>query len=291
MLSYPLITLYTPGIKLELVTKAEKYNPDSIIIDLEDTVPPDLKTSVRRDVSELVPQLDNPPLIRVNNDQKYLEDDLKSTITSNTLGILLPKAESLENLATVDSIMTECERELGLEVNSVILILLIESALGVVRCFELSSFSPRIRSVAFGSAEDGDLQGDLGCSFSIDGPELMYARSRVLLEARAAGLPYVLDGAFSGIDDSEGFKRDSILSKRLGYDGRTLVHPSQINPARETYSISEEEAFYYKKVIREFEAATANGNASIKVDGKLIDYAMYNKAKSLVERFLLMSAG
>ena len=70
-MSYPLITLYTPGIKLELATKAQKYNPDSIIIDLEDTVPPDLKISVRHDVSELIPELPNLPLIRVNNDEKY----------------------------------------------------------------------------------------------------------------------------------------------------------------------------------------------------------------------------
>ena len=284
-MSYPLITLYTPGIKLELATKAEKYNPDSIIIDLEDTVPPDLKISVRHDVAELIPELPNSPLIRVNNDEKYLEDDLRAVVTPNTRGILLPKAETIDNLAKVDAIMTECEEKLGLEGNSVVLILLIESALGVVRCFELSSFSKRVQSVAFGSAEDGDLQGDLGCSFSIDGPELLYARSRVLLEARAAGLPYVLDGAFSGIDDLQGFEEDCALSKRLGYEGRTLVHPSQIEPAKKIYSISEEEASYYSRVIKEFEAASSKGNASIKVEGKLIDYAMYNKAKSLVERF------
>ena len=106
-MSYPLITLYTPGIKLELATKAEKYNPDSIIIDLEDTVPPDLKISVRHDVAELIPELPNSPLIRVNNDEKYLEDDLRAVVTPNTRGILLPKAETIDNLAKVDAIMTE----------------------------------------------------------------------------------------------------------------------------------------------------------------------------------------
>ena len=98
-------------------------------------------------------------------------------------------------------------------------------------------------------------------------------------------MPYVLDGAFSGIDDLQGFEEDCALSKRLGYEGRTLVHPSQIEPAKKIYSISEEEASYYSRVIKEFEAASSKGNASIKVEGKLIDYAMYNKAKALVERF------
>ena len=282
---YPLITLYTPGIKLDLARKAGKYNPDAIIIDLEDTVPPDLKNEVRHEVAELIPDLVNPPLVRINNDNDYLENDLRAIITKNTRGILLPKVEHTDNLEMVDSIMSESERELGLEKNSIKLILLIETALGVMRCYELASCLPRIESVSFGSAEDGDLQTNLGCSFSIEGPELLYARSRVLLEARAAQLPYVLDGAFSGIDDLDGFKKDCKISRRLGYDGRTLVHPTQIEPAREIYTISEEKIKYYQRVIQEFEASEKLGNASIKVDGKLVDYAMYNQAKSLLQRF------
>ena len=282
---YPLITLYTPGIKLDLARKAEKYNPDAIIIDLEDTVPPAQKEEVRNQVAELIPELTNPPLVRVNNDNEFLEDDLRSIITTNTRGVLLPKVENTSKLQFVDSIMSASERELGIEENSVKLILLLESALGVMRCYELSSLLPRIESVAFGSAEDGDLQTDLGCSFSIEGPELLYARSRVLLEARAAKLPYVLDGAFSGIDDLEGFKEDCKVSRRLGYDGRTLVHPAQIPPAKEIYSLSKEQIEHYQRVIIEFEESEKLGNASIKVDGKLVDYAMYNQAKILLKRF------
>ena len=284
-MSYPLITLYTPGIKLDLARKADKYNPDAIIIDLEDTVPPDLKNKVRDEVAQLIPELANPPLVRINNDKDYLENDLRAIVTKNTRGILLPKAENTDNLEMVDAIIAESERELGLEKNSTKLILLIETALGVMRCYELASYLSRIESVSFGSAEDGDLQTNLGCSFSIEGPELLYARSKVLLEARAAQLPYVLDGAFSGIDDLDGFKEDSKISRRLGYDGRTLVHPAQIEPAREIYSISEEQVEYYQRVIKEFEASEKSGNASIKVDGKLVDYAMYNQAKSLLQRF------
>ena len=284
-MSYPLITLYTPGIKLELARKAEKYNPDAIIIDLEDTVPPDRKIEVRNQVAQLIPILPNPPLVRVNNDNNYLKDDLKAVITSNTKGILLPKVETTENLRTVESVISGCEASQGLEKNSIILILLLESALGVMRCYELASFLPRIESVSFGSAEDGDLQTDLGSAFSIDGTELLYARSKVILEARAAKLPYILDGAFSGIDDLDGLREDCRLSRSLGYDGRTLVHPGQIEVARSIYTISDEQAAYYQKVIREFEISSKAGNAAIKVDGKLVDYAMYNQAKSILERF------
>ena len=138
-MSYPLITLYTPGIKLDLARKADKYNPDAIIIDLEDTVPPDLKNKVRDEVAQLIPELTTPPLVRINNDKDYLENDLRAIVTKNTRGILLPKAENTDNLEMVDAIMAESERDLGLENNSTKLILLIETAIGVMRCYELAS--------------------------------------------------------------------------------------------------------------------------------------------------------
>ena len=103
-MSYPLITLYTPGIKLDLARKADKYNPDAIIIDLEDTVPTDVKNKVRDEVVQLIPELANPPLVRINNDKDYLENDLRAIVTKNTRGILLPKAENTDNLKMVDAI-------------------------------------------------------------------------------------------------------------------------------------------------------------------------------------------
>jgi len=124
----------------------------------------------------------------------------------------------------------------------------------------------------------------LGCAYSSDGMELHYARSKVLLEARAAQLPYVLDGVFSDIKDADAFRRDCELSRRLGYDGRTLIHPGQIAIARETYSLSETAIGHYRNVIEKFEAAERLGEASIQVDGKLIDYAMYNQAKRALSR-------
>ncbi len=284
-MSYPLITLYTPGTRPELAQKAEKYDIDSIIIDLEDTVPPDMKAETRGIIAELIPTLPNKPLVRVNNDSDLLEDDLRAVITPNTLGILFPKAETVEDLKSVDKVMKEAEAATGLETGSVRLLLQIESALGVLRCFDLCMAADRIDSVSFGSAEDGDLQRDLGCEFSLEGTELMYARSKVLLEARAAKMPYVLDGAFSDVSNVEAFRTDSILSRRLGYDGRTCVHPAQVDAAREIYSLSDEQTAYYRKVVEEFEAALKDGAASIKVDGKMVDNAMYVQAKSVLDRF------
>lgn len=281
----PLLTLYTPGTRPEFITKAEKYNPDAVIIDLEDTVPREIKADTRAAIADLIPSLANKPLVRVNNEEEFLEDDLRAIVTGNTLGVVLPKVESVGELAVAEKAMAVAEKEARLAPDSVILILQIESALGVLKCFELCSALSRIQSVTFGSAEDGDLQQDLGCTFSLEGTELLYARSKVLLEARAAKLPYVLDGAFSEIGNDDALRADCTLSRRLGYDGRTLIHPGQIEVARAVYSLSEEQSDHYKTVVREFEAALAKGDASIKVNDRLIDYAMYNQAKSVLTRF------
>jgi len=284
-MSYPLITLYTPGTRPELAQKAKKYNIDTVIVDLEDTVPSNLKNETRGIISSLIPSLPYRPIVRVNNEPHLLEDDLRAVVTPQTLGIFFPKAEKVEELRETDKIISSIEKDLGIETNSVKLILQIESALGVYRCFELATSATRIESVSFGSAEDGDLQRDLGCDFSLEGKELMYARSKVLLECRAAKLPYVLDGAFSDVGNVEAFRTDSSLSRRLGYDGRTCVHPSQVDPAREIYSISDQQRTYYQKVVTEFEIALEEGAASIKVEGKMVDNAMYVQARSVLDRF------
>jgi citrate lyase subunit beta / citryl-CoA lyase len=275
----PLITLYTPGNRLDLIEKASRFEPDGIIVDLEDSVPIQMKEKARQEVSGILPRLETLTLVRVNSEPQLLEDDLTAVVSGHIYGIGLPMAESVEQVENADRIITRLERDRGLEPDSVKLLLLIETARGVAKCFEVCSAAKRVESVIFGSAEDGDLQRDLHCAFSIDGPELNYSRSRVLVEARAAGLPYVLDGAWSGIQDLEGLRAECTLSKRIGYDGRTLIYPKHIAVAREAYRQDPSEVAYYTRLVEAFEDAEKKGLAAITFEDKLIDYAMYKKAK------------
>lgn len=281
-MNYPLITIYVPGTRPELIEKAGRCEPDAVIIDLEDTVPPDRKNQVRQDIADILPSVALPVIVRVNNDPDFLEADLKAMTNEHVYGLFLPMAEDPAQVKQVDAIMGEAERAGGLAAESVKLMPMMETALGVMNCYGLASAAPRVETVSFGSAEDGDLQGDLHCAWSIEGTELLYARSKVLLEARAAGLPYVLDGAYSDIKNHDALRSDCELSKRLGYDGRTLIHPAQVAVAREAYAASAEEMDYYRRLITAFEAAEAEGSASISLDGKLVDYAMYKKALTFV---------
>ena len=275
----PLITLYTPGNRLDLIEKAARFEPDGIVIDFEDAVPIHMKEQVRQDVSKILPKLDTLALIRVNSEPQFLEDDLTAIVSQHIYGVGLPMAETVEQVQNADRIMTRLERERGLEPDSVKLLLLIETAKGVAKCFDVCSAAKRVESVIFGSAEDGDLQRDLHCAFSVDGPELNYARSRVLLEARAAGLPYVLDGAWSGIQDLDGLRAECTISRRIGYDGRTLIYPKHVPIAREAYEPSADELGYYTRLLEAFQEAEKKGLAAITFEGKLVDYAMYKKAK------------
>ena len=278
----PLMTLYTPGNRKEFVEKAAKYNPDAIIVDLEDAVPIDLKERVRWEVAELIPTLDVPCLVRINSEPQYLEEDLKAVVSRHIYGVVLPKAESVQLIRTVDDILNSLEKQRSLPSNSIRLLLLIETGLCVERCFEVASAAARVDTVIFASAEDGDLQRDLKCSWSVEGIELLYARSKVLLAARAAGLKYVLDGAFSDIKNDDALRKDCILSKRLGYDGRTLIHPKQLSIAREAYLPTPQELEYYKRLVVAFKEAESKGLAAISFEGRLVDYAMYRKAKEFL---------
>lgn len=279
----PLITLYTPGNRKDLIAKAGKFKPDGIVLDLEDAVPIQLKAQTRAELGELIPTLDIMSLVRVNSEPQYLQKDLEAVVLKQLYGVCLPMAETVEQIVTADKIMTWLERERGIEPDSVKLLLLIETALGVRNCYDMCVAAKRVESVVFGSAQDGDLQRDLRSDFSIEGPEIMYARQKTLLDARAAKMPYVLDGAFSDIKNEDTLRRDCTLSKRLGYNGRTLIYPGHIAIARECYAPSPKEVAHYQAVVKAFEDAEKQGLAAINYGGKLIDYAMYKKAKSFLE--------
>ncbi len=277
-MKYPLISLYVPGNRLDLIEKAPKFKPDAVVFDLEDAVPAVLKESVRQQLAQIIPTYPLPVLVRVNNNDKYLQDDIRAVAVKGLYGIILPMVETVEQVRLVATILDAAEAKLGLVIGSIKILLLIETPLGVINCFDVCKASSRVESVVFGSAEDGDMQAELKCSFSSEGYEMMYARSKCLLDARAAKLPYVLDGAFSAVKDLDALKTDCTVSRRLGYDGRTLVYPGHLTIARQVYSPSSEDIKYYLELVRVFDQALEDGRAAVVYNDKLIDYAMYKKA-------------
>jgi citrate lyase subunit beta / citryl-CoA lyase len=280
--------LFAPGNKERVMTKALDSGADAVILDLEDSVPNAAKAEARSLASQAIAaaaaRAGRPAVyVRVNGTaSRALDDDLRAVVQPGLDGIFLPKAESADEVQQAAETIERCETARGMTAHTVEIILMIESALGVYRCYDMLRASPRVATACIGGARDGDLQTDLGCSWSIEGTELMYARSKVLLDTRAAGKLYPLDGVYSDLEDDAGLRQDSRLSARLGYVGRTVIHPKQITPVREAYAVPEADVTYYREVVAEFEAAEKAGHAAIVVAGKLVDYAMYARARRVL---------
>ena len=281
--------LFAPGIKDRVMGKALAGGADAVILDLEDSVPLATKAEARTLVAKTIDGAAANPsrpgiYVRVNAASTgLLADDLEAVVRPGLDAVLLSKTENIEDVRQTASSLDRLEKASGVKAGAVEIILQIENALGVYNCFNLIKASPRVAATCFGSARDGDLQTDLGCSWSIEGTELLYARSKVLLDTRAAGANiYPLDGVFADLNDEAGLLADSKLSARLGYIGRTVIHPKQIAPVKAAYAVPEADVAYYQKIATEFAVAEKTGTAAIAVDGKLVDYAMAQRARRVL---------
>ena len=280
--------LFAPGSKQRVMEKALESEADAVIFDLEDSVALAAKTEARGLVAaqiQAVAETGSPKkgiFVRTNApDTGLLESDLEAVVRPGLDMIFLPKAETVDAVRDCAAMIERLEKMRGLKTESIEMCLMIESALGVYRCFDLIKASPRVTATCIGSARDGDLQTDLGCAWSIEGVELLYSRSKVLCDTRAAGA-YPLDGVFSDLANEAGLLQDSILSARLGFLGRTPIHPKQIQPIRQAYAVPKEQVAYYQRVVEAFEAAEKQGVGAIQLEGKLVDYAMYARAQRVL---------
>jgi citrate lyase subunit beta/citryl-CoA lyase len=284
-MSGPRSLLIMPANRADMLAKAPSYGADALVFDLEDSVPIAEKPKARELAREYIAKHKATCSIhvRVNALQTgMLQDDLDAIAVAGLTAIRLPKAESAETIRTVDAMLTALENKCGLAPGSIGIGPSLESAKGVWFAYEILSASPRIASVTAGTAQDGDLQTDLGYTWTAEGNEVLYLRSRVLLAARAAGVEHVLDGSYANIRDPEGLRICCEAARKLGYRGKSAIHPNQIETINRTFTPSAQEIDYYRRVIEAFDAAVARGSAATTVDGKLVDYAMAAMAKRVL---------
>jgi citrate lyase subunit beta/citryl-CoA lyase len=282
--------LFAPAANERVMMKALAAGADAVILDLEDSVAAAAKADARALAAKIIEAIardgGSQPLVMVRVNARatgMLAQDLIAVVRPGLDAILLPKAESADDIAETASMLDRDEVTHAMRPGSVAIVPMIESAAGVVRCFELLQASPRIAGSCIGTARDGDLQTDLGCAWSPEGIELMYARSKVLLDTRAAGSHLQpLDGVYSDLADEAGLAADSRLSARLGYTGRTVIHPKQLEAVRAAYAVSAADAEQCREVVARFEQAERAGIGAITVNGRLVDYAMYQRAQRVL---------
>ena len=280
--------LNVPGNRPEMIRKAPSYGADALILDLEDAVPSDRKVEARETVAAMLADwagdADAPiTYVRVNGlDTGLLEVDLDAIVRPGLEGIQLPKAHDAEIVRRVDAELGRLEREHGLPPDSVEILVSLESARGVLFAWEVVTAATRVGSVMVGTAQDADLQGDVGYVTTPEGLETLHIRSHVVLAARAAGITNPIDGVYADHRDAAGLEVAARRARELGYRGKKLIHPAQIEVVNRVFTPTERELGVPRRVLDAFEAAVAEGRATAVVDGRMIDVAMADTARRVL---------
>jgi citrate lyase subunit beta/citryl-CoA lyase len=202
--------LYVPANRQKFLDKAVDLPADALLLDLEDSVPPAEKAVARAAVRAFAPKISGARVwVRPNAlDTEHGRADLEAIIgVPGLVGLIAPKVDSPDDMRRWDRAIGELEQARGVAVGSTLFVPSIESARGVWFAYEIATAARRNVSLSFGGARDGDLNTDLGCSWSADGPEMLHARQHVLVAARAAKFDTPLDGVFADIRDAAGFIR------------------------------------------------------------------------------------
>jgi citrate lyase subunit beta/citryl-CoA lyase len=276
--------LFSPGNRPDRVEKAVGSGADAVIIDLEDAVPLSEKENTRPLVRKMLDKHPGKRLyVRVNDlTTPYCKPDLGAVVCSNLTGILFPKVESSEDIFEIDRLLCDAEKKNGLEKGVIELMTLCESAKGLEEIYPIVSARPKhhqVSMVAFGAA---DYTLDLGIALTREGKELEYARSRIPIACRAAGIMPPIDTPWMvDLKDIDGLCADARKAKAYGFQGKLVIHPNQIQPCHDVFTPTEEEIDEAKKIIDAFEEAERQGKAAIQLEGKFIDYAVVEKAKRI----------
>jgi citrate lyase subunit beta/citryl-CoA lyase len=274
--------LFAPASEHRKLAKLGSFGSDAIVLDLEDAVPESEKTAARDAAKSALPGYVKTAvaMIRVNGEHSgRLNDDVSAVICADLDAIVVPKVETAETLYDLDAQLAQLEQSRGITPGSVRVVALIETPKGVVHSESIAlAAPPRVLTLIFGL---GDFSAEIGVDPTVGGEELLYARSRVVVAARAAGMRAPLDGPFLlNLDDFEGLLTDTRRSRQLGFQGRVVVHPSHVEHVQGAYSeLKEEELDRIRRVVDAFEAAERSGSAAIRVDQRFIDYPPYRRAK------------
>jgi citrate lyase subunit beta / citryl-CoA lyase len=271
--------LYLPGNSPGLMINAGLHSADGIILDLEDSVAPEKKDEARILVRNALRQVNfygAERMVRINQGKRGLED-LHAVVPHNVNLVLLPKCESSDYIKQVDNEIGDIKKKFNLK-NQVFLMPIIETALGVESSFDIANASETVVAVAIGLE---DYTSDLGVSRTLVGTESFYARTRLIVAAKAAGIQPI-DSVFSDVSDMESLKRAVEVSKSLGFAGMGCIHPRQIAIIKKGFAPDSNEIEMAKKVVLAFETAKLNGSGVVALGSKMIDPPVVARAQRVI---------
>ena len=275
--------LFVPGNNKRFIDKAKSLNADIICLDLEDSVPVNEKESARQLVSDALntrSEFAGEVYVRTNSFYSGLvQDDLKAIVQQGINGIVIPKVNDANEAFEMSKLISNLEHDRSIKEGTIEIMPSIESAKGVVNAYKIASASPRVSALVFGVF---DFLFDMGLEHVEDGIEYSYARAKVPVDARAAGV-YAIDSIWQNIEDINGLIRDATTGMKLGYKGKSIIHPSQIEPVHKIFVPNKEEVEWAKKVVDALSDAMRQGKGAVRLEGKMIDAVHYKRAKALLD--------
>ena len=269
--------LYVPGANERALEKAAGLAADALILDLEDAVAPAAKLEARERVCSMVRagQFGGKTVaIRVNGiGSEWHADDLRDAVAARPPAVLIPKVDSAQDLVEVERGLAAAGAAPELRLWA-----MLETPAAVLRAQEIAVASERLSVLVMGT---NDLAAEFRASLVPGREALLYALSACLVAARAAGVS-ILDGVYNDVSDVSGFERECLQSRRLGFDGKTLIHPTQIDVCNRVFSPTDEEVSWAGRVIEAFAEAERAGKAVATVDGKLIENLHVTNARRVL---------
>ncbi len=274
--------LFLPGNNPNMLINGNCLGADAVIFDLEDAVSPSEKDAARILVRNTMRYMDFrgcEMIVRINSiDTPYWRKDIDEILPYKPGLILLPKTGTASDVLEADAYISQVEEALGMEKNTVGLMPLIETALGVENAFAIASATKRVKALFLGAE---DLTADLQCKRTKEGREIEYARTRLVVAARAAGVE-VYDTPFTDVNDDEGIVTDAQLAKALGFTGKASISPRHVEVINSVFSPTQAEVDYAYEVMEAIAFAKAQGKGAIALRGKMIDAPIVSRAQQTI---------
>ena len=275
--------LYMPGDNWKMITKSVTLGVDSICMDMEDGTAINKKAEARATITKALQELDfgaSEKLARINSvGSGWEKDDIEAVLPYHPDGIVIPKVESFEHVEWASKIIEAAELKYGWQVNSVRILIGVETAKGILNLKEIAAH-PRLDAIIFGGE---DFAASIGAVRTKDAVELLYARQAVIVACAANDLQ-AIDIVTIDYKDLEALKVESQFGAGLGFSGKQIIHPNQVSAVQEAFTPSEESIAYARRIVETFEASQKEGKGAYSLDGKMIDMPLLKNAQKVLAR-------
>ncbi len=275
--------LYVPGNNPAMLQQAGVYGADSVLLDLEDAVALNQKDAARILVRHMLQSMNFSGVevcVRVNHfDTPFGDADLEAIVPLQPDAIRFPKTETVAELDRLLKTIEKIEDKHGLPHDKMTVHAMIETALGVQNVFEIAKYSPRVDAITIGGQ---DLTADMNIKSTKDGSGIDYARKTIVMAAKANRID-AIDTVYVDVNDEEGLRADTEYIKAIGFSGKAVINPRQIDVIHSVYTPTEEEVRKAYRVVSEFKKNKAQGIGVFAIDGKMVDAPVVARARYTLE--------